>query len=257
MTVCRCGVLWLSLAAVCLLALGGDAAPRAQGVIEQAGRFLGSPYLLDPLGEGSGGDVDRDPRLNVDSFDCVTLIEHALAFEIAGEDAGEDEVLRVLDRIRYRDGEVDFRTRHHFFVADWIPGNAWLVEDVTSSIGGSTARRITRRMGRRAFFRSRGVEGLEVKDEKLSTWVIPTTKVVSVADRLEAGMIVVLIGRKKWLFALHTGLLVAKAEGGWLLRHASPSAGVIDQDFFAYLERAGGYLRGVKLLQIVGPAFPG
>ncbi len=246
-------IFWLSLAAAGLLTHGTEAeTARAQGVVDQAARFLGSAYRLDPLGEGLGGDVDRDPRLNVEAFDCVTLIEHALAFEVAGTEAGEEEIQRTLDRIRYRAGEVDFRTRHHFFVADWIPGNAWLVEDVTSSVGGAAARRLTRRMGRKSFFRSRGIEDLDLEDEKLSTWAIPTPAVAELADRLETGMIVVLIGRKKWLFARHTGLLVAKPEGGWLMRHASPLAGVVDQDFLAYLERAGGYLRGVKFLRIVG-----
>ncbi len=231
----------------------GAPASKARGFADRAGSFLGSRYRRDPLGEGPDGDIDRDPRLDVEGFDCVTLIEHALAFEVAGGDAGEEEFLPVLDKIRYRAGEVDFRTRNHFFVADWIPQNSWLVEDVTSSVGGDVTELLTRRMGRRSFFRSRQIEGIDgLEDEDRSTWVIPASAVPAVVDRLEDGMIVVLIGRLDWLFARHTGLLVAKSEGsGWLMRHASTSAGVVDQDFLAYLKGAGRSLRGVKLLRIV------
>ena len=216
--------------------------------LEQAGRFLGRDYELDPLGEGPHGLVDQDPRLWTESFDCVTLIEHALAFSVAGP---EKEPLPTLDRIRYMRGRALFEERNHFFVADWIPQNSWLVEDVTSSVGGFRSHLLTRRIGRRSFFRGRGLADAGFEDTVLSTYVVPRPEVSATIDRLEDGMIVVLIGREDWLFASHTGI-VRLGSAGPLIRHASSRGEVLDQDLLRYLAGRGESIVGVKFLRVVG-----
>ncbi len=233
------------------LRAGASRLSRARRLAEIAGSFLDSPYGHNPLGEGPGGRVDRDPRLATDRFDCVTLIEQALAFEVAGSPGAD--VLPVLDRIRYRAGRVSFFDRHHFFVPDWIPHNSWLVEDVTSSVGGGAARLLTRTVGKMRFLESYGLDHEGFHDQERSTWIIPAAEIATVEERLEHGMIVVLIGRRSWLFATHTGILVRPADGSPIrLRHASGSAGrVVDEDFFGYLRRGGGRFRGIKLLRVV------
>ncbi len=44
-----------------------------------SGRFLTTPYKFNPLGEGPGGAIDRDPTFSVQRVDCLTFIEEVLA----------------------------------------------------------------------------------------------------------------------------------------------------------------------------------
>src|SRR5438067_7878378 len=74
-------------------------------------RHLGTPYRLDPLGEGPGGAVDRDPLYTWRCADCVTFVEECLAEALAPAAAGVPDMLR---RIRYRDGRVAFESRNHY-----------------------------------------------------------------------------------------------------------------------------------------------
>jgi hypothetical protein len=81
-------------------------APRevlASSLEKTALSLLGAPYTASPLAEGA-----------LPGFDCVTLVEAALA-------AGRGDPDKALDRIRYRDGEAGFFTRNHFMENMWIP----------------------------------------------------------------------------------------------------------------------------------------
>src|SRR5262245_6777808 len=100
---------------------------------------LGTLYQADPLGEGPGGTVDRDPLMTWSGVDCVTYVEQCLAEALVrpGEDAAA-----LLQRIRYRNGVVSFETRNHFMLADWLPNNRWFAADVTARVGGSDCRTI-------------------------------------------------------------------------------------------------------------------
>ncbi len=240
-----------------LIAVGGRepvfpaAETRTRGArfLEASRALLGARYRDNPLGEGPDGKLDQDPRIDAEHFDCVTLIEHALAVT----SAGSEDVLPVLDAIRYREGQPEYGNRHHFFVADWIPHNTWLVRDVTAEIAGEAARPLRRTIGRQRFFNDQGVENADLEDETRTITVLPAADIDGVRDRLTSGLVVVLIGRRSWLFAAHTGILVRPDEGPQILmRHASFRAGrVVDEDFFGYLRRRGPSVQAIQLLEIV------
>src|SRR3974390_9959 len=75
--------------------------------------FLGAPYIVDPL--GGGADEKEHLVLREDGFDCVTFCETVLATARARTLA---EFKSELRRMRYRDGEVDWFARNHYF-AEW------------------------------------------------------------------------------------------------------------------------------------------
>ena len=85
--------------------------------------YLGAKYVADPLGEGRG--YDADPLIRKDAFDCVTFVETSLA----------NGKLKNLNKIRYKDGDVNFLSRNHFIESDWLENNADLVENVSSKYG--------------------------------------------------------------------------------------------------------------------------
>ncbi len=95
--------------------------------------FIGAPYVLSPLGEGSG--TDPDPRIRLDAFDCTTFVETAIALTAA---RNTSELPDILDGIRYRGKQISFATRRHLIDSEWIPDlvAAGVLEDVTAKIAG-------------------------------------------------------------------------------------------------------------------------
>jgi hypothetical protein len=113
----------LPLAAAALfLSIGtGALAAEKPGLAEYSARFLGIPYMQDPLGEGEGAPYDADPLIRFDAFDCQTYVETVLA-------RGDRE---KLEKIRYG-GKPAFASRHHFPDA-WVRGNSGVVRDITGA----------------------------------------------------------------------------------------------------------------------------
>lgn len=209
--------------------------------------FGKSNYQLDPLGEGDSDIIDTDPRFDFDRVDCVTITEQSLGLAIQ-EDA--NEFLHLLDKIRYRGGNVSFFNRSHFFVPDWIPANSWLIEDVTTNIGGNLSERLTRTIGRQKFFALKNISIPQVKDAiNYETFYISKYHVANILGKIDQPLIVSFIGAEDWLFSLHVGMVFQKNDD-LLLRHASMSAKkVVEEPFLPYLLRMKKFI-GIKLLRI-------
>jgi hypothetical protein len=146
-----------TLALVALLSLAEPALPQAP-ILERieaiSAKYLGSPYLLDPLGEGAGAAIDRDPLIRFDAFDCQTFVETVIA-EARGGTARQ--IADEMRAIRYQDGVVDFGKRNHFPDADWIPHNVALgiLVDVSAKIAGDWPLKVARtHINRRAWLAS-------------------------------------------------------------------------------------------------------
>ena len=74
-------------------------------------QYLGEKYVLDPLGEEKAPDTD--PLIRFDAFDCLTFVETALA----------NGDVNKLNKIRYKNGDVNFLSRNHFASIDWLENN--------------------------------------------------------------------------------------------------------------------------------------
>ena len=94
--------------------------------------FLNTPYLLNPLGEEGG--IDKDPLYRFDKFDCVTYVETVLALSKTNN---EEDFKKLLNEIRFANGEIEFTKRNHFF-QDWLNNNTNHVEDITEEISQKT-----------------------------------------------------------------------------------------------------------------------
>lgn len=95
--------------------------------------LLGRGYRLDPLGEGAGAAIDPDPLWNLETFDCLSLVETVLALARSLTAA---QFVSELQSIRYRQGEPQFGARNHFMEADWLPQNLarGVLADVTGAL---------------------------------------------------------------------------------------------------------------------------
>ena len=70
--------------------------------------FLGSPYLAMSL----DGDGPEQLRLDLTRFDCMLFVEQLLALATAKT---FDQFALHTQHLRYRDGEVGYCTRQHYF----------------------------------------------------------------------------------------------------------------------------------------------
>ena len=96
---------------LCVVVACGGARSINSPVEIAADRYIGVPYVLDPLGEGSGAPYDSDPIRRTDAFDCLTFVETVLA------DSRDID----LQKIRYDDSLLTPRS----FLPDWFARNHW------------------------------------------------------------------------------------------------------------------------------------
>ncbi len=104
--------------------------------------FFGTPYHLDPLGEGAEGRYDTDPVITYDRADCLSYVQMVMAFSLA---EGPRQVLPWLLHIRYAGGKPVFSRRFYTMAKGWIAAMRRLevLQDVTRALGGDAAERAT------------------------------------------------------------------------------------------------------------------
>ena len=215
-----------------LLAAAGAAPPGGARAAAASAPLVGIRYKLGPLGEGRG--PDPDPRLRLDAFDCVTLIETAMAL---GAGASEDEVRRALDDIRYG-AVVELADRDHEVLSQWIPRNqakGW-IRPISRELAGAAAVEVATnydharwaRLARRGH-RLAGVPDLRLPLGRFTVDVVPPAALAAVEARLPDGAVVWVV-REDRLDQLtrvtHGGLVVVRKGRRWV-RHASSWPGVL------------------------------
>lgn len=209
--------------------------------LQEASRLLlGATYSNGPLGEGDRGGPDPDPRVDFTKVDCVTYLEESLALALSAR-RNEAAFLEILDKIRYANGEVGFRTRNHYMMRDWVPANSWLVDDVTREVGGSAVRSIKKTIDRSKFLRDQGVApGPADEPSTIEFAAIPLSEVTAVGSQLRSGDLVFWVAKKPGIDIAHTGMIVRDPRDGSLVhRHASSKGGkAMEEPLAAYAGRA-------------------
>lgn len=185
---------------------------------EIALQCIGTSYFDGPLGEGPTGKFDTDPLIDLKRVDCVTYVEQTLAMAMAKT---FDKAVANLQQIRYRDGDVTFEKRNHFFISDWI-GNNSFCEDVTTILDVPTAT-ATRTIDKNDFFNRVNAPTLagSYAQQKIELHYVPRKNAAQAEPRLPSPALIVFIGKVDWLFALHCGLYIRDAAGAGRLYHAS------------------------------------
>ncbi|MGN6570824.1 MAG: N-acetylmuramoyl-L-alanine amidase-like domain-containing protein [Pseudolabrys sp.] len=198
------------------------------GVISRA--LIGSRYVEYPL---IGGPRKAEQFvLRDDAFDCVTFCETVLA---AARSVTIADFQPQLRKIRYRDGEVAWPARNHYF-ADWSLNN------IANGVCRAVVLPDTTIVEKTVSY----MHGLPV--ERVGLTSVPAASVLANADRLATGDIVGFLSRRPGIDYFHTGFIVVGKEGELLLRHAAKSKGrVLDQQLEAFFAENG--VRHVSLLR--------
>ncbi len=198
-------------------------------------RAIGTPYRWFPLGEGAPGKYDRDPLIDFTRVDCLTFCEQTLAMALS---QNSDKMFTTLQRLRYRDGDIDIRARNHFTIADWLPNNSWLVEDVTAAIGGELLTSMTKSIDRAAALRQKGVPQKELAaippPQTITVQYIPEANLPAIKASLQGGEIGCVVQSRPGIIVAHLGFMLRDSTGRVFYRNASARPGVkrvVDEDF--------------------------
>ena len=212
----------------------------------------GATYADGPLGEGPTGGYDSDPLIDLSKVDCVTFVEQSIALA-QGRDLAETTAL--LQQIRYAGGRVDYATRNHFMLVDWVAHNPWCKETTTTL--GVKSNELTRRISMRDFFKLvKAPElGQDIEDRDVTINYLPVEAIDEVELALRTPTLVVFVGKVKWLFALHCGVYLPSADGAGAMYHASSKAGlVVATDLSDYVRSQGDRYIGVATYEMTDPA---
>ncbi|MBF0430629.1 MAG: D-alanyl-D-alanine carboxypeptidase/D-alanyl-D-alanine-endopeptidase [Fibrobacteria bacterium] len=204
-------------------------------------KLEGAPYYPGPTGEGRGAKVEPKPLIDLHRFDCVTYIESAMALAM---NSSTKTLMPSLNNIRYIDSTVNYQSRKHFFVEDWIKQSPDLVR-IFRFPGDTTASRTTDKI---KFFKLKN-QPPPANNPVTSLSYLPYDKALELMENWSYGKLFLGVGfvtSLDWLWVSHTGFLDATKTGKPKLRHASlKHKKVIAEDFREYLLSRKGKCLGV------------
>lgn len=198
-------------------------------VVQISARFLGTPYHPHTL----IGSADRPEQLVAEfgAVDCFTLLDYVEALR---RTAAPGEFRQKLIEVRYRDGEIAWSQRRHFFT-DWAAAPGGRVVDVTLVVGGARTQETRKFLNRKADG-SLFLPGVAVQERTLR--FIPASALDrTVLDRLHPGDYLGIYAPEPGLDVSHVGMIVRQGDR-LLLRHASSRRAeqrVVDSELSAYL----------------------
>ncbi len=175
------------------------------------------------------GDI-RTPEIlviNLEEVDCFTFIDYIEAMRISGS---YPDFRTNLVKARYRFGEIDYKSRNHFFT-DWKAFNTQFIVDVTLHIGAENTERVSKKLNYKDDGKSflPGIPCLQREVEYIPTVLSDDT----VMAGLKTGDYVGLYSNMEGLDVSHVGIIIRKGDSV-SMRHASSAAKhrkVLDEDF--------------------------
>jgi len=228
-------------------------------IVRHSSHMVGANYRPDPLGEGIGGAVDKDPRFRLAPVDCLTFVEATLALSLSGTLA---QAKAWMDRLRYSGGQVAFGRRNHFMLAQWLPHlqRRRVLRDITRRVGkGETMEhdysafkweQIAER------FLPTNFDKMVPPSEKFTLPLLDIDTLEANIQRVPTGTVLLLVRVERPRIPVrisHLGFVIHRRDGRTIFRHASQEGWgrVVDEDLIAYLrrldERSRWAIQGVNL----------
>lgn len=198
-----------------------------------AHRFLDQPYEIYLLGEFPFEIYDTQPLFSLGKSDCVVFSEHVYAMAFSKD---WKMFFGMLQRIRYKDGEIGYTTRNHYTEADWIVNNSWFLNDLTSELAGEKTISLTTEIDRKKFFTKSGIMS-DVAVQELNWNYIPAAVVQEVLSKLKTGDFVNVVRGtdEKNVWVGHVGLVIVDPDGTVNFLHSTPPM-VKKQTILSYME---------------------
>jgi hypothetical protein len=214
-----------------------DTILREAATMRDIGRridFLSRQFLDVVYREGTLiGDIQNPEVLVIDltGVDCFTYLDYVEAMRLS---KSFKDFRGNVKRIRYRNGQVAFDRRNHFFT-DWREVNTDLVDDVTEAIGGSSTVIVQKKLNEKAdgtcFLP--GIQSLHREVRYIPSAALDNHTITKLKTGDYAGVYSDMPG----LDVSHVGIIIKDNEK-ILLRHASSRKEhrrVIDQELKEYV----------------------
>jgi hypothetical protein len=215
-------------------------------IVHLARKNIGQPYQLFLLGEMPFEPYDPQPLYCLGKSDCLVFTEHTYAMALSHDWPG---FMRLLQRIRYRDGQLGVVTRNHYTEADWDISNRWLVKDITKQLAGDTAVKFHEAIDRSKFFRNRYKLEVNVPVEQHDDIYLPYGQIERAKSQLQDGDFVNIVRATSKLgdpenevygskvFVGHVGLIAHGEDGEVHLIHSSEPR-VREETIDSYISRS-------------------
>jgi hypothetical protein len=197
-------------------------------ILEIGKFFLEAPYGIGTL------ETKRAEHLviNLREFDCVTFVENVVALACLVKSRGKSfkAFLRLLQKIRYREGRLrGYSSRLHYF-SDWIHDNEkkGIVKDVTAKIGGRPLKKVINFMTKNQDFypplknaaNLRIMKSVERTISRRSLFFIKKKALRRLGDRIRDGDFLAITTNREGLDVQHVGI-AARVKNRIHLLHAS------------------------------------
>lgn len=180
---------------------------------------MGQKYDIYLLGEFPFEIQDKQPLFNLNKSDCVVFSEHIYAMALSHN---WKEFFPMLQRIRYKNGEIGMLTRNHYTEADWVKNNTWLITEITDEIAGNAVVKTSSEIDRAKFFKKHGI-GQDIPKEKIEWTYIPGDSLYKVLPYLKTGDFVNIVrafpGSEPWVG--HVGLISVEKDGQVNFMHSA------------------------------------
>jgi hypothetical protein len=215
-------------------------------IVHLARKNIGQPYELYLLGEMPFEPYDPQPIYCLGKSDCLVFTEHTYAMALSHDWPG---FMRLLQRIRYRDGQLGVVTRNHYTEADWNISNRWLVDDITKQLAGDTAVKFHEAIDRSKFFKNRYKLDVKVPIEQHDDIYLPYEQIDRARSQLQDGDFVNIVRATSKLgdpqnevfggnaFVGHVGLIAHGEDGQVHLIHSTEPK-VREETIDSYISRA-------------------
>lgn len=178
-------------------------------IIKYSWLFTKTPYKLNALGEGK-----QKPIYSFKAVDCVTYVETVLALSNSNT---LNNSISLLQKIRYKNGEIKYNKRNHFTITQWIPNNEKLkiIEDITSKVSAKT-QIVTKNITIKNFnnkFKKFKILKENLPSGKYSIEYIPINYFLKNQKKMNipSGAIMIIIRENKYnypIFASHLGFII-------------------------------------------------
>lgn len=198
-----------------LQAFAGDLPSCESDIIHYARKNLGIPYRRGAY------------MFDLQQADCVTWTERVLCEALTGD---WDDAYQLQFRMRFKDAQRRFAKLNHYPLADWLPNNSWLIEDITENLGVPVAQ-LDVRTDRQQRFVNQALsahdgtdlaeaESLSGAEVSLTTAYIPVAAMATALDRVRIGDLIFFIanypdldnGNATRPLCMHQGII--HREGG-------------------------------------------
>ncbi|WP_400071437.1 N-acetylmuramoyl-L-alanine amidase-like domain-containing protein [Zobellia russellii] len=212
--------------------------------------FMGTPYVAKTLEIGKMETL----VVNLQGLDCTTYVENVLAFALTLKNGTSsfDDFTKTLEKIRYKDGQLDgYASRLHYF-SEWIANNEkkGLLKDITSEIGG---KEITKPINFMSTHRDlypflsddENFEKVKASENYLNNQpicILAQDEIAANEHLIQTGDIIALTTSINGLDITHTGIATREKDGRIHLLHASTGSMKVEVSKKPLAE----YLKGIK-----------